>query len=234
MVLKLYGLPTSPCTTRVLACLHEKGLDYEFVPINLLGGEQKKPAFLEKNVSLITLTFFVSNFDLIFSFILQPFGKVPVLEDGDLTLFGTAITGYIAEKFKDTGFDLIRYGDYKEAALVRVWLEVEAQQYNPAIQPIVYQCVVMPRLGKPSDQKIIDESVEKLGKVLDVYEGRLEKSKYLAGDHFTLADLHHLSYTFNVMKTPYASLFTSRPYVKASWEDISSRPAFVKVCENIK
>ncbi|KAK6940953.1 Glutathione S-transferase, C-terminal [Dillenia turbinata] len=224
MVLKLYGLPTSPCTTRVLACLHEKGLNYEFVPVNLLDGEQKKPAFLEKN-----------NFDLIFSFTLQPFGKVPVLEDGDLTLFESrAITGYIAEKFNDTGFDLIRYGDYKEAALVRVWLEVEAQQYNPAIQPIVYQCIVMPRRGKPSDQKIIDESVEKLGKVLDVYEGRLEKSKYLAGDHFTLADLHHLSYTFNVMKTPYASLFTSRPYVKAWWEDISSRPAFVKVCENIK
>ncbi|KAK6937411.1 Glutathione S-transferase, C-terminal [Dillenia turbinata] len=213
MGLKLYGLPMSTCTTRVLTCLHEKGLEFELVPINLFGGEHKQPPFLEKN----------------------PFGQIPVLEDGDLTLFESrAITAYIAHKFRDSGCDLIRHGDDNEAAVVRVWVEAEAQQYSPAIQPIVFQCLVAPRIGKTSDQKIIDESVEKLGSVLDVYEARLSKTKYLAGDHFTLADLHHLSYTFYLMKTPYASLVESRPHVKAWWEDISARPAFVKVSENMK
>ncbi|KAF5940658.1 hypothetical protein HYC85_021825 [Camellia sinensis] len=46
-----------------------------------------------------------------------------------------------------------------------------------------------------ADEKLIQESEEKLGKVLDIYEDRLSKSKYLAGDFFSLADLSHLPFT---------------------------------------
>lgn len=142
-----------------------------------------------------------------------------------------AITSYLAEKYKETGCDLLRQNDLKEAALVKVWMEVESQQYDPAIRPIVYQYFVLPMQGKTADQAIIDENLQKLGKVLDVYEARLGTTKYLAGDFYSLADLHHQSYTFYFMKTPWASLINERPKVKAWWEDISSRPAFKKVAE---
>merc|ERR1712226_1599351 len=66
MAMKLYGLPMSTCTTRVMACLHEKGADFELVPVNLGTGEHKQPPFLSKN----------------------PFGQIPVLEDGDLMRYG--------------------------------------------------------------------------------------------------------------------------------------------------
>ncbi|KAB1202929.1 Glutathione S-transferase F13 [Morella rubra] len=184
MALKLYGLPISICTSRAMVCLHEKGVDFELVPVNLFGGEHKQPPFLAKN----------------------PFAKIPVLEDGDLTLFGLtaflcatesrAITSYIAEKFKETGTDLIRHQNLNEAASVKVWLE-------------------------------------KLEKVLDVYESKLSSTKYLAGDFFSLADLHHHAYTHFLMKTPWASLINDRPHVKAWWEDISSRPATKKVAEGM-
>ena len=144
-----------------------------------------------------------------------------------------AITAYVAEKYKESGCDLLRHNDLKEAALVKVWMEVESQQYNPAIYHIVYQFFVSPLHGKTPDQAVIDENLEKLGKVLDVYEAILGDSKYLAGDFYSLADLHHLSYTFYFMKTPWASLINSRPNVKAWWEDISSRPAFKKVAEGM-
>ena len=144
-----------------------------------------------------------------------------------------AITAYLAEKYKETGCDLLRHNDLKEAALVKVWLEVESQQYHPAIYQIVYQFFVLPLQGKTADQAIIDVNLEKLGKVLDVYEARLGTTKCLAGDFYSLADLHHLSYTYYFMKTPWASLINSRPNVKAWWEDISSRPAFKKVAEGM-
>ncbi|KAK9282078.1 hypothetical protein L1049_004990 [Liquidambar formosana] len=202
MAIKLYGLPMSTCTNRVIICLHEKEVGFEFVPVNLFGGEHKQPTFTAKN------------------------------EDGDLTLFESrAITAYVAEKFKDTGSDLIRYGNPNEAALVKVWSEVESQQFNPAISPIVYQFFVAPLYGSSADQAVIDANVEKLGKVLDVYEAKLSSTKYLAGDFYSLADLHHLPYTHYFMKTPWASLINSRPHVKAWWEDISSRPAYKKVSE---
>lgn len=144
-----------------------------------------------------------------------------------------AIATYIAEKYKDTGCDLLRSGDLKEATLVKVWAEVEAQQYNPAISVIVYQHLIAPKYGGTADQAVIDSNLEKLGKVLDVYEGKLSKTKYLAGDFYSLADLNHLSYTHYFMTTPWASLINERPHVKAWWEDISTRPAFKKLSPNM-
>lgn len=145
-----------------------------------------------------------------------------------------AITAYVAEKFKDAGYDLIRHDKSNDAALVKVWTSVESQQYHPAIYPIVYQYFVAALQGKAPDQGAIDASLDKLRKVLDVYEARLSSTKYLAGDFFSLSDLQHLPQTFYFMKiTPYASLINDRPHVKAWWDDISSRPAFLKVAEGM-
>ncbi|KAL8160690.1 hypothetical protein V2J09_002227 [Rumex salicifolius] len=212
MGLKLYGLPMSTCTTRVMTCLHEKEVEFELVPVNLFTAEHTQPSFLSKN----------------------PFGKIPVLEDGDLTLFESrAITSYVSEKYKEQGSDLIKHDNLLEAALVKQWMEVESQNYNPNIQPIIYQVFVVPLQGKEADQTIIDTHVNELSKVLDIYETRLTTTKYLAGDFYSLADLHCIPYTFYLMKTEFAKLINDRPHVKAWWEDISSRPAFLKVAENM-
>ncbi|XVF80488.1 hypothetical protein PTKIN_Ptkin15bG0077900 [Pterospermum kingtungense] len=163
-------------------------------------------------------------------FVVQPFGQIPVLADGDLTLFESrAISAYVAEKLKETGYDLIRYQNLKEAAQVKVWTEVESQQYHPAISPIVVEFFVAPLQQKTPDQAIINGNLKKLGKVLDIYEEKLSRTKYLAGDFYSLADLFHLSYTYYFMKTPWSNLINDRPHVKAWWQDISSRPAFQKV-----
>lgn len=212
MALKLYGIPMSTCTTRAMICLHEKEVEFELVPVDLYAGEHKQPSYLSKN----------------------PFGQVPLLEDDDLTLFESrAITRYVSEKYEKTGIDLLRRDSIKEAALVNQWVEIESQHYNPVILPIIYEIFVSPITGQSPDKTVIDANVEKLGKVLDIYEDRLRNNKYLAGDFYSLADLHHLSYTYYMMKTEWASLINTRPHVKAWWEDISSRPAFIKVAEGM-
>ncbi|KAG4995859.1 hypothetical protein JHK84_026910 [Glycine max] len=202
MVFKLYGLPMSTNTTRAMICLHEKEVDFELVPVNVFAAEHKQPPFLSKN----------------------PFGFIPVLEDES-----RAITAYVAEKFKETEPDLIRHKDAKEAALVKVWTEVESHYYEPAVSPIIYEYFVAPFQGKEPDKSVIDTNVEKLKTVLDVYEAKLSSTKYLAGDFYSLADLSHVSETHYLMQTPCASMINELPHVKAWWEDISSRPAFNKV-----
>ncbi|KAJ0960140.1 hypothetical protein J5N97_002059 [Dioscorea zingiberensis] len=211
MGLKLYGAPASTCSARVKAALEELGVAYEFVPINFATGEHKQPPHISRN----------------------PFGQVPALQDGDLTLFESrAITRYIARKYKNGVTDLLKQSDAAAGALVDVWMEVESHQYNPAVSPIFYQIFIVPLFGGTPDQAVIAENVEKLSKILDVYEDRLSKSKYLAGDFISLADLHHLPYTFYLMIT-HPSLVNSRPHVKAWWEDISSRPACKKVTDEM-
>ena len=135
----------------------------------------------------------------------------------------------MCEKYKESGCDLMRHKDMNEYALVKVWCEVEAHQYNPAISQIVYQQLVAPLLGKATEKAVIDASLERLESVLDVYEARLSNTEYLAGDFYSADDLHHLPYTFYFMTTPWASLVNDRPHVKAWWGRISSRPAFQKV-----
>ncbi|CAD6221438.1 unnamed protein product [Miscanthus lutarioriparius] len=140
-----------------------------------------------------------------------------------------AISRHVLRKYKTSEVNLLREGNTSEAALVDVWLDVEAHQYDPAIAPIIYQLIVVPMSGGTPDQKLIDESLEKMKKVLDVYEAQLSKHKYLAGDFVSLADLSHLPYTVHFMATPFASVLDSYPSVKAWVHDLLSRPAVQRV-----
>lgn len=144
-----------------------------------------------------------------------------------------AIASYVAEKYKDSGSDLIRHNNLKEAALVKVWSEVEAQTFHPVISTIVHQHLILPLFGQQPDQAVIDANLEKLKNILNVYDARLKSSKYLAGDFFSIADLNHFPYLFYFMRSPWTSVVNDRPHVKAWWEDISSRPSFKKVAEGM-
>lgn len=213
MPVKVFGPPGFANVSRVLVCLEEVGAKYKVVNVNVVAGEHKSPEHLLRN----------------------PFGKIPAFQDGDLVLFESrAIAKYMLRKHKTDRIDLLREGNMKEAAMVDMWTEVEAHHYSPAITPIVYECLIFPRLhGTPTNQKVVDDSVEKLKKVLEVYEAHLSKHEYLAGDFISFADLNHFSYTFYFMATPYASLFDSYPHVKAWWEKLISRPSIKKLTENI-
>jgi glutathione S-transferase len=142
-----------------------------------------------------------------------------------------AIARYISEKFEDQGTPLFGKTP-KDRALVNQWCEVESQNFNPPVSSIVFQVVFASWKGLTTDDKVVEEQLAKLEKVLDVYEEHLSKNKYLAGDFFSMADLSHLSYTHylvNVAKK--GDGVTSRKHVNAWWEDISSRPAWKKVLE---
>ncbi|TVT99266.1 hypothetical protein EJB05_30449 [Eragrostis curvula] len=210
---KVFGPAMSTNVVRVLVCLEEVGAEYEVVNIDFSTMEHKSPGHLARN----------------------PFGQIPAFQDGDVVLFESrAISRYVLRKYKSSNYDFLREGNLKEAALVDVWAEVEAHQYNPAIAPIVYECLILPALrGTPTNQKVVDENLEKLKKVLDVYEARLSKTKYLAGDFVSFADLSHFPYTYYFMKTPYAALFDSYPRVKAWWESLAARPAAKKLSTNM-
>lgn len=51
-IVKVYGMPRSTCTLRVLAALSEKDVDFELVFVNLMKGEHKQPPFLALQVAL--------------------------------------------------------------------------------------------------------------------------------------------------------------------------------------
>ncbi|KAG8095861.1 hypothetical protein GUJ93_ZPchr0013g34082 [Zizania palustris] len=125
---KVFGWEILTNVARVLVCLEEVGADYERVSVNFLAGEQNSPEHVERN----------------------PFGKVPALQDGELFLFANvisrAIAKYVLRKYRTSEVDLLRESSITEAAMVDMWTEVEAQQYYPALWPVVYECIIFPMI----------------------------------------------------------------------------------------
>ncbi|XP_059457345.1 glutathione S-transferase F13-like [Corylus avellana] len=192
MAIKVHGVPVSTCTAGVLLCLHEKGLHYELLPVDLAAGAHKQDPYLSLN----------------------PFGQIPAVEDGEVSLFESrAINRYLARKHKDIGTDLLRANSLPESALVETWMEVEAHQFHGPATAILHEIIVNPMYGIASNEQTIETEMEKLGKVLDVYEERLSKYKYLAGENYTLADLQHIPNLVYFMKTTKAEAITCRPHV---------------------
>ncbi|KAL1558426.1 glutathione transferase [Salvia divinorum] len=207
MAIKVYGHPFSPAAKRVLVALAEKGLDYEHILIDLATGQQKKEPLISIN----------------------PFGQVPGFEDGDLQLFESrAITRYIAHAYADKGTPLLSE-DPKKLAVIGVWLEVEAQKFDAAGQKLSFEILVKPIKGLPVDDAVIEEGKAQLASVLDIYEARLGKSKYLGGDDFSLADLHHIPIVANLQKTKVKAVFDARPAVAAWATALLARPAWQKI-----
>ncbi|KAJ1387996.1 Glutathione S-transferase, N-terminal [Sesbania bispinosa] len=176
-----------------------------------------------------------------------PFGVVPVVKDGEIIPYlvthltpllssicgaeSRAIMRFYAEKYRSQGVELLGK-TIEEKGLVEQWLEVEAQNFHPLVYNLSIHILFAPIVGITPDPKVIEESVAKLGKVLDVYEERLSKSKYLAGDFFSLADISHIpfiDYIVNNMEKGY--LIKERKNVSAWWDDISNRPSWKRVLQ---
>jgi len=80
MARTLYDAVPSSNSDRTKIALHEKGLAYERVTLNLAKKDQKRPEFLKLN----------------------PYGKVPVLDDDGKVLFESCIINeYLDEKYPD-------------------------------------------------------------------------------------------------------------------------------------
>src|SRR4051794_26459122 len=80
--IRLYQHPVSGHAHRVELFLSLLGLPFEKINVDLFKGEQKAPAFVAKN----------------------PFGQVPVIEDGDVTLADSnAILVYLARRYDTSG-----------------------------------------------------------------------------------------------------------------------------------
>ena len=76
--MKLYDLELSGHAHRARLFASLLNLDTTLVPVDLLNGAHKQPEYLQKN----------------------PFGQVPALEDGDVTIFDSnAILVYLATKY---------------------------------------------------------------------------------------------------------------------------------------
>ncbi|KAJ8513717.1 hypothetical protein OPV22_004151 [Ensete ventricosum] len=208
---KVFGSPTSAEVARVLTCLFEKEIEFQLIRVDNYKGQRRLPEYLK----------------------LQPFGQALTFEDGKQTLVDSReICRHLAHKYADQGNrDLLGSGTLERASIEQ-WLQTEAQNFDPPSSALVFNLAFAPPLRLDQDWDVVERSMKKLAKVLDIYERRLDETEFLAGSKFTLADLSHLPNAHRLVADDKCrSLFTSRKKVYRWWEAISSRPSWKRVVQ---
>ena len=196
--MKLYHFP-SPNPQKVTFALKELGLDCEIVPVDLAKGEQRQPAFLALN----------------------PFGRVPVLVDGDLTLREShAILAYLGDK---TG-KLWPTSTAGRAGAFQ-WLFFLSAHVSPPVSDLAFNRIAAKLLGLTPDEGAIARGEQAMPAVIGILEGHLAKNKWMLGDDFSLVDCAYgpvlnalekarFSYADFPRVQTYIDAFRSRP----SWQ----------------
>ncbi|KAK7699352.1 Glutathione S-transferase hmp2 [Botryosphaeria dothidea] len=204
MVLKLYGPAMS--TSRVLVTILEKELPYEFILIDIAKGDQKSEEYRK----------------------LQPFGKVPVLDDDGFLIFESrAICKYLDRKYP-SGKKLIPEGDEAYGRFEQA-CSVEQSYFAAAAETIGTELVIRPMkgLGTPDEARVA-QAEKDLGTVLAAYDKILAEQKYLAGDELTLADLFHLPNGAALKGGKWREVFNKYPNVDKWFKGLQEREAWVK------
>lgn len=198
--MKLYHC-TKSRSVRVLWLLEELGLDYKLEVLPFDPKALKSVDYLELN----------------------PFGKVPVLVDGPVTMSeSVAIVQYLVDRYGDGRFEPDRAAPEYGAFLQ--WMHFGESTMMGPVAEIASHTYFL-----PEDQRnpaIAERGRASLAHFLDVLDKDLSDKNYLVGEEFTAADII-VGYTlfachlFGIMPDSFASL-------NAYYERLASRPAFQK------
>ncbi|KAI0628227.1 glutathione S-transferase [Trametes polyzona] len=207
MVLKLHSSPAGTSTNRVRTVLLELNIPFEIVPVDFMKLEHKSPEFLA----------------------VQPFGQVPYIDDDGFKLYETrAIARYLALKYGGIGKLIPDPKDVQKWALFEQAASIELSNFEPYVLGLAYENIYKPKYwGGQTDPAAVERHKTALEGKLAAYDVILGKTKYLAGDEVTLADLFHLP-NGSLLETFGVDWLTSGrwPNVTRWWKDISSRESW--------
>jgi glutathione S-transferase len=231
-MITLYHAHHSTCSQKVRIVLHEKGLEFEAIQLELGKKDQLKPEYLALN----------------------PNGVVPTLVDGDdVIIDSSVICEYLDERYPEPR---LSPADVVERAHMRQWMRYfeevptaairtpsfnraflyrfdgldqarfEAEQMNVRkVRKELFQ-----RMGKPtgfSDAEI-DRSLDELGETCARMHAALDDGRpWLMGETFTLADVIIIPSIDRMADLGLSYIWeTDYPHVGEWYERFQARPSF--------
>ena len=152
----------------------------------------------------------------------HPLGRVPVLEDGDVSLYESgAIVEYVLERHKNGG--LKPAVDAPEFPAYLQWFHYCEGMVMPPINTIVVQTILLP--PERRDEKALNQAQRLLTKALLPVDEALAGKDYLIGD-FSAADvmLGHACF----MSDRSGCVTDEMTNLKGYIDRVAARPAFEK------
>jgi glutathione S-transferase len=192
---RLHWHPFSLFPRRVLVALREKGLAWEDAIVDLPGGATRGAAFRRLN----------------------PFGQVPVLEDGPVVVYESiAILEYLEERHPRPA---LLPADAAGRAHARQLMLAGGDYLAPALKRW------LPRLFTPESAWDRDDqarAAEEIGAHLGVLEAALGGAQHLVGD-FSLADVCYVPLVCELETIGLSHLLADRPRVRGWIERLNAR-----------
>jgi GST-like protein len=194
-MLKFY-FDAAPNPMKVALFLEEAGLDYEFIPVDILKGEQFNPDFVAIN----------------------PNSKVPVLVDGDAVIFDSnAILLYLAEKTRK----FLPENTDKSRGELYSWLMFVAT----GVGPFSGQCSHFRNFApEPKDYalKRYTYETERHWRIIDE---RLAKREFMVAETYTIADMALWGWASALPRSVGEDCWQKFQNAKRFLDRISDRPA---------
>ncbi|HDR9771025.1 TPA: glutathione S-transferase family protein [Burkholderia cepacia ATCC 25416] len=192
--MKLYGFAGTR-SQRALWGLKELDADFEFVSVNLLQGEHKRPEFLRLN----------------------PAGKVPVLVDGDLVIpESAAIVLYLADKYPEKA--LLPVDPALRAQAYRWVMFAVTELEQPLWRITRHSFLYPPEKRSPADIELARDDFRTMAVILDKH---LEGREFIVGDTLTVADCVT---AYLIDWAGECNLIESFPQLRAYLERLYARP----------
>ncbi|MDN7898003.1 glutathione S-transferase family protein [Burkholderia cepacia] len=192
--MKLYGFAGTR-SQRALWGLKELDADFEFVSVNLLQGEHKRPEFLRLN----------------------PAGKVPVLVDGDLVIpESAAIVLYLADKYPEKA--LLPVDPALRAQAYRWVMFAVTELEQPLWRITRHSFLYPPEKRSPADIELARDDFRTTAAILDKH---LEGREFIVGDTLTVADCVT---AYLIDWAGECNLIESFPQLRAYLERLYARP----------
>ncbi len=156
---------------------------------------------------------------------IHPFGKIPVMRHGDVTLSESrAICFYIDHTFEGPS---LAPRDPVEGARTEEWISLVNTHIDPLLVRQYLRANFFPGTpdGSP-DRAAIDAALPKMEQHFAVLDRAVAKTGHLVGDTFTLADINLLPILYYMGKMPESSAMLRRNASLSSYFDRHmSRPS---------
>lgn len=198
-VVTVYGAAYSVYVRIVRIALHEKGVPYDLVPVDVFA-EEGMPADYRAR---------------------HPFGRIPAFEHDGFCLYETsAITRYVDDAFP--GPTLQPRGVRERARMNQIIAMLDNYAYRPMVWDVYVQRVET----KSPDEELVATALEKARIFLAALSRLLDAGNWLAGAEPSLADFHAAPMFALFERAPEgAALVTEFPEILAWWERVRIRPS---------
>jgi glutathione S-transferase len=228
----LYHSDMSVCAAKVRSALHEKNIPWQGVRMNLRAGDAQQPEYVKLNPNQVVPT---------------------LVHEGRVIIESNVILEYVEDRWPD-GVRL-RPVDAADTASMRLWLR-QLDDSVHAATGTVSTCIAFRHqyLARPPqavqawldnmtdearrtrvraaieqgmDAAQFAQAVRRFVKLLDDFERTLSASAWLAGPHYSLADIAYSPYMTRLEHLGFGGLIAARVHV-ADWaRRLYARPGYV-------